>query len=591
MTMVSATVVGSEDDSGGVDKIFISLFSSLSDTANNNNMLSIATNMQLQLLEDKLDGPSGVIHYLLPRLWQSKADNDSDAIQGDDALTVLSHLVETQQGEYMALTAAAVRQYIEHKKFNKMVGDTDEPNKEISDALILALSKLLIGPNSDNQVGIASDTAASLLGICKVDVNQNNRCGSVAKRLLTTLDTLWYHLIHHGNRESSISQMRIAALMIDICLLGGEEMSLALSIGIVDKLLHIALDHPNDDPLLQVSALDQLERLAVHNVTYPLTTSRADFLLGNDVLLTGLLILVGSPANDDTQMSDSDIWGEQDPINGGAALRLLTEICNVGILSAASISEETRVSFHLLLSSFRRALHNFYPQGELERLSYIYAVSSLVGSCAVTSSSSTSLVTDNENNMATMILSDTTLLNEWLSLHTRVSQPKLKATVLTSLSQVIEPSMWQDESKSLELSGPNDSTVLQLYQAFSRANDQRDTTELILSSAKSPFIEERLGAYNILKSLVMRGVIVRLLLLYDDGTGNGSSFLEWLLNPDAESITDGKKAKYEIVKALLDSNIDILGGLISTRAFRQLQEWKRNGPNFMATQSLEMATE
>ena len=586
---MASTAISTDD---GVEEIFLSLFSSLSKVQTSSLAASnVSTN--IQSLEDKLDGPKGVIHFLLPRVWISTTDDASKTVYGDDALTILTHLVETRPTEYMAPTASAVRNDIEHNfNTNEMVVETDEQsNKMVSDALILALSKLLIGPNSDNQVGIASDAQFALISLCRYDADQNHR-DTIAKRVLSTADTLWYHLEQQEDkRASSISQMRIGALMVDICLLGGDEMSLALSIGIMDKLLHIGLDHPNDDPLLQISALDQLERLTIHNEKYPLSSPRVDFLLGNDILRRGLLCLVGCPGNlaEDATVND-DEWEEPDPINGGAALRLLTEICKVGVLSSSTICEESREKFQLLLSSFQRSLHNFHPQGELERLSYIYAVSSLVGSCAMGASSSSST-----SDVAKTILNDTTLLHEWLSLHSRVSQPKLKATVLSSLSQVIEPSMWQDgsSSESYDLSRPADSIVLQLYMELSRANNKTDSTELILASAKSPFLEERLGAYDILRALVMRGVVVRLLLLYDDGTGNGrcSSFLEWLLNQDTESISEGKKAKYQVAMALLNSNTDMLGGLISARELRQLEEWKRGGPNYYSTTTVEMATE
>ncbi|KAL9181608.1 hypothetical protein ACHAXT_010413 [Thalassiosira profunda] len=520
-------------------------------------------------LEAKLDGPAGLVRTLLPRIWLPS----NEGVVGDSALRILAHLVETRPSEYMALVASAVRRDVQQKLF----------------------CNLLVGPNSDDQVGIATDASASLLALCKWDGDQNHS-GNIAKRVLSTIDNLWHHLGQQGKeqqRQSSSSQMRIAALMIDVCLLGGLEMSLSLSNGnsgsIMGKLLQIALDYPNDDPLLQVSALDQLERLAVHdNAKYPVTAERADFLLGNDVLRRGLLCLVGSPGDLSRDASASDEWGEADPINGGAALRLLTEICRVGVSSVESASDATRNKFKLLMSTFQRALHNFNPHGELERLSYIYAVSALVGSCAMVASSSSSDASS--ANVANTVMADKELLYEWLSLHSRVSQPKLKSTVLCSLSQVLEPAMWKDEGGANTVARPNDSIALQLYQAFGHANNERDSAELILTSAKSPFAEERLGVYNLLNALVMRGMCVRMLLLYNDGQGSGSSFLEWLLNQDAESTTEGKKVKYQIVVSLLSENSNLLGGLLPARAIRQLEEWKRAGPNYNAS-TLEMATE
>ena len=572
-----------------MEKALLTLFSSLSEAkTSSSGIASSDADAAIRALHEKLDGPSGVVRYLLPRMWMpTVADHgrphDSGAMWGDDALSILSLLVECRPAEYMAIAASAVRRDIERD----FATDADG-GKEASDALLLALSKLLVGPNSDDQVGVATDAHSSLLALCRWDRGQDHR-GTIARRVLSTIDMLWSHLQQMGKREkreSSTSQIRVAALMIDTCLLGGKEMSWALSSGI-DKLLHIALNHPNDDPLLQLSALDQLERLTVH---HNVNAVRADFLLGHDLLRRGLLCLVGGRGDLSKDTNDDDEWEDMDPINGGAALHLLTEICRVGVMSSASVSEGIWNKFQLLLRSFQRALHKFHPQGELERLSYIHAVSSLVGSCAAVASS-TSLASD----VANAILNDSTLLHEWLSLHSRVPQPKLKSTVLCSLSQVIEPSIWQDslQLQSINTTRPSDSLVLQLYQTFSHANHERDSTELILASAKSPFVEERLGAYDILRALVMRNVGLRLLLLYDDGTGkgSGSSFLEWLLNQDLEYTVEGKKAKYEIAKSMLSCNGNVIGGLLTAKVLRQLEEWIRSGPNFVTTVQWEMATE
>ena len=478
--MVSITEL---DDDEQVVKIFRSLSESLLSSAD----IANVTTANINLLEEKLGGPSGVISYLLPRLWMSSGSDNND-IKGDGALSILTYLVENKPADYMAATASSVRQSIS-TTFNQMSDIDEQNNKVVRDALILALSKLLLG--SDDKVSISTDAQGALLELCKWDAN-NNYYNEVSQRVLTTIDTLWYHLKKQDNqREASTSQIRIASIMIDICLCGEIEMGLSLSIGIMDKLLHIALDHPNNDPLLQVSALDLLERLAIHSTAYPMNKTRADFLLGNDMLRQGLLCLAGGP---DAQL---------DPINGGSALRLLTEICRVGILSSASINEATQGKFHLLLlTGFQKVLLHFHPKGELERLSYIYCISSLVGCCAAA-----------EDDVTNNILNDTILVHGWLSLHSRVSQPKLKSTVLSSLSQVIEPSLWEEVLESNNIVSPSDSIVLQLYQQLGDANNGINSTELILDSAKSPFVEERLGAYDLLRALVMRGNIVRLLLL------------------------------------------------------------------------------
>jgi hypothetical protein len=568
---MTTTMASDNDDADQALLIlFAALTTSSADEASNNTASVIAS------LQEKLGGPSGVVAFLLQRLWMIPMDNKLD---GHDAVTILSYLVESHPLEYMTITALSVRKVVERDFV--FTGLIDE-NKIVSDALLLALAKLLVGPNSEDQVGIATDAHAALLVLCRWD-NGHEYHSSIAKRVISTLDMVWNQLqLLVGGKQSSTSIMRIAALMIDICLLGGEEITLALANGILDKLLHIALDHPNDDPLLQFAALDQLERLTVST---NINAARANFLLGHDILRRGLLCMVGSPgdlSNDVINIED-DVWGEMDAINGIAAIRLLSEICRVGVMSSTVVDEGVWNKFQLLLRNFQRALHNFIPHGEVERLAYIHAVSSLVGSCAVVTTAS---------DVTSTILNDVTLLHEWLSL--RVSQPKLKSSVLCSLSQVMEPSLWQESSllsQSSIASRPSDNFALQLCHALSQANYDRDSTELILTSAKSPFIEERLGAYDILKALVMRSVGLRLLLLYDDGTGSGSGYLDWLLNQDLEHTVEGKKAKYQIAESMISCNRDVIGGLLPTKVLRQLEEWIRRGPNFVTTATWEMATE
>ena len=514
------------------------------------------------MLESKLGGPEGVVSALLPTLWLPRTDPNNNS------LSVLVYLVESYPKKYMHIAASAIRRDIE-RKFDTTKMDTDDQTQhEVCGALLLALAKLLVAPNSDTQTGIATDAHAALLSLCKWDKHEYHK-SNTCQNLFHHLATLWNYLQKDKLRESSTAQMRIAALMIDVCLLGGKEVTLALSDGtdgIMNKLLHLALAFPNNDPLLQMTALDALEGLAVQNKDCPMTSERAEFLLGNDDLHRGLLYLVG--------VSSEDV--EFDGNNGWAALRLLTDICRVGISSSSSVVESTKIKFHSLLGSFQRALQTLEPQGEIERLSYVYAVSSLVASCATSA-----------EEMSKSILQDTTLLNGWLSLLSRSSQSKLKAAILSSLSQVIEPGIWQEEEDTC--TRPSDYISLTLYHAFGEANNQKDPTECLLASAKSPFVEERLGAYNVLRALASRGCCVRMLLLYKGDDGN-SIFVEWLLNQDNESTNEGRQAKYNIVESLLsdDNNIE---GLVSTKAFREMQLWMKRGPAHTTAIPWDLATE
>ena len=70
--------MASTDD--GAEEIILSLFSSLREVQTTSLAASI------QSLEDKFDGPKGVIHFLLPRVWISTTDDASKKLYGDDAL-------------------------------------------------------------------------------------------------------------------------------------------------------------------------------------------------------------------------------------------------------------------------------------------------------------------------------------------------------------------------------------------------------------------------------------------------------------------------------------------------------------------------
>jgi hypothetical protein len=80
-----------------------------------------------------------------------------------------------------------------------------------------------------------------------------------------------------------------------------------------------------------------------------------------------------------------------------------------------------------------------------------------------------------------------------------------------------------------------------------------------------------------------------MLLLYKGDDGN-STFVEWLLNQDNESTNEGRQAKYNIVQSLLsdDNNIE---GLISTKAFREMQLWRKRGSSHRTTIPWDLATE
>jgi len=506
----------------------------------------------VKALESRLGNGAKIVDLLVSRIFCFCTTPTTATVDGDDALLILKYLSESQPDKYLAITASTVRRHTE-------MNNADFEYS--SDPLIISLIHL-IGASS---IDVATDAHASLLNLCRCD-KDHKHSASVSKRVLAAINNLWQLLMtqdKEGRRKSSSYEMRLGALMIDICLLGGPEMTLALTV--IDKLLDTAFNCP-EDPLLQVSALEQVQRLVIDSQNCPMSPPRAEFLLGNVTLHRGLLVHCGL----DNNQQD---WGQPDQFSGGQALHLVAELCHVGVSSLKKVHEETKNTFSALCAQFHKCLLSMQPIGETDRLSYIQAVSSLVGTVASSLSTSEGV---------NAILNYTQLLDKWLSFYTRASQPKLKAAVMSSLSQVIEPSIWYKED-----SRPIDGTVLQLFHAFGQAN-KGDALSLIMRSTKSPFLEERIGACDVIRAMSMRGVGLRLLLLHKNETD--SSFTHWLLNEN-ETTPEGKKAKHTIVSSMLENNGTIIGGLLTANVLHELEVWRRRGPHYTTAHIMEMATE
>ena len=164
--MTSMNIPGDDDDAE--EKGILSLFSSLSKARTStapagggasSTASSAGTIAAILALHEKLNGPDGVVNYLVPRLWMSANDDDVAVVMGDDALAIMSLLVECRPAEYVAISASAVRRDIE-RVF--ATDDRDDDGRIVSDALISAVSWLLVGTNGDDRVGVASDAHSSL---------------------------------------------------------------------------------------------------------------------------------------------------------------------------------------------------------------------------------------------------------------------------------------------------------------------------------------------------------------------------------------------------------------------------------------------
>mmetsp|Transcript_35160 Transcript_35160/g.83985 ORF Transcript_35160/g.83985 Transcript_35160/m.83985 type:complete len:525 (-) Transcript_35160:151-1725(-) len=495
---------------------------------------------RVENIDDELDE---LVSLLVDRVFGDRQD--------DGSLSVLTYLVERNPNLYLARTSRKIRDVVRAREL---------PFLFITDNLLLQLAKLIVGPDSDNQTSASVDARDALFRLCAEPYRQQSIQNT--KQTLGNLENLWQYLLNQkdaaARRKSSSLVIRIASFMVDLCMLGGDVFALADEGGeasVMGKL--ITLVSSKEDPLMQASALDQLGRLAA----FPMTNERASFLLGNKSLHNCLFALI-----------EADL-------NGEAALRVITDICGVGINAPVSLDADTRKQFTDLLRKLHLRLQNTHPYGELEQLSYINAVSSLVTASLTPGSSS-----DSET-----IMNDSRLISGWLSLQS-LTRPRLKGVTLSSLAQAIEPSMRLSNPGDDPSARPSDRMVIKLLQTFGEANDHRDPTELLIASAKAPFIEERLGSVDVIRALSMRGASLRMMLLYNGGT-EGCTFVDWLMDEENDPTREGKKAKYELISSMLECNSTIIEGVLPSAVVRELLEWKKGGPSHRRRISWEMATQ
>jgi hypothetical protein len=217
-----------------------------------------------------------------------------------------------------------------------------------------------------------------------------------------------------------------------------------------------------------------------------------------------------------------------------------------------------------LLTGFHHALRNFNASGELERLALIGAISSFASASP---------------DALEAILQDSEIRESWLSLS--VSQPKLKSAILKSVALVIDPVPETDANgDSIMATVPSNESAMKLYSTLGLVNN-RDATQLVLSLAKSPFVEARLGAYALLEAVAKQEVGAQVLLSHE-------GFYDFLVSRESESIKEGKEAKFAIVQAIMDSPAR---GLLADNIVNTLDEILKQGPHYVKAVQWELMTE
>jgi hypothetical protein len=278
-----------------------------------------------------------------------------------------------------------------------------------------------------------------------------------------------------------------------------------------------ALDNDND-PLLQMSLLEIVENHV-----------RSDKVLNSMRIDPILLKMVGCSKLEEHRSIHDDPQHSMHPFCSGAALRLLARM-------DPSIVDDN--GFVQVLVSYSR-----HMKGEIEKIGFIDGITTFVSN----------------NDRLKVVTNNNEILEEWLNL--RTGQSKFKVVILTSIVRILDK---QDISDDLRI---------RLYHLIGQVNSVghgNDTTHMIMEYAKSSIIELRLAAYDLLRAVARTKMGSHILVKY-------GGFLEFLCNFNIELVKEGKEQKYELVKAVAESDVR---GLLADKAVAKLDEVLANGPYY-----------
>ncbi len=302
-----------------------------------------------------------------------------------------------------------------------------------------------------------------------------------------------------------------------------------------------------NDPLLQISLLELLE-----------VTNRDDLLRHWKELdpilyhMVGVNVKKGS-SNDNTNMTSTDMDTSDDashliivdangplhPFCAGAALRILAK-------------RHIHVHVPSEQNTFVRVLKSFSEKmsGEVEKIGFLDGISTFC---------------QEKDEHLQSILDSELLLEEWLNLRSVGGQSKLKVVIMNTVAKVISSPEVKD-----------DDLCMRLYQSIGTVNDvgsmNNTTTEIIMEYARSQIVEMRFGAYELLRAVVAhtkRGGHV--LMRY-------GGFFEFLCNRNLEDVKEGKELKYDLVKAVWDSDVR---GLLASDIVKVLEQVIEDGPYYV----------
>ncbi|CAB9515172.1 ATPase regulatory subunit 5 [Seminavis robusta] len=408
-------------------------------------------------------------------------------------------------------------------------------------AVSLPFLAVIVQQLNGTDVEVSSNATESLVACCRK--LGPSLWDPAIDLVLSTWKQAWNGMTATNKTVNSTICVRCATAMMDLAAVHDTLMQRVIATGGTDLLL-LAVKY-EADPLLQMTSLDLLERLAV---TQPMHPQRSQWLCSPSVL-SPLLDMSGAHAD------------APDPILGGPALRVLSCICRLG-----QQHDNNNASNNDALLGFHKALQKFQGTGELDRLALVDAISSFA------SASPAALE---------LVLNDPMTREGWLSL--AVAQPKLKAVILTSVAMVIDPPKQNEQDNDNNNNDNNSSNLaMKLYAALGQTNsNDGNSTDVVLALAKSPLPETRLGAYNLMRAMANTPTGSQVLLTHP-------GFYVFLISREGETTKEGKEAKYAVVQAVMNSPVK---GLLAADILQTLDRILKEGPHFVQPIRPDLMTE
>ncbi|KAL7568412.1 hypothetical protein ACA910_012130 [Epithemia clementina (nom. ined.)] len=591
-----------------------------------------------------------ILNMLTPYLFLP--DNNNDNNHGDGghyppssshALSLLIFLVTTDSAFYLEAASRSVR---------RAVGKIQQQPKQqqrmtVSPALLTTLAtQVVASPN-----GQVSMNASATLVTCSQIMGL-----SFVQSTLQAIVEYWKSSMTINNKTNSIARVRCASAVVDLIVGlsgapqtqrqqpeeeggtgGATVLTMARESGALSLFVQMLQDE--SDPLIQMSMLDLLERLAsttgksetsllstpspsVDPPTAFMMHQRLEWLLSPSVV-NPLLYMAGSSASPDSDAIMTNDGGDEkeeeeslepDSLLGGPALRVLAALCQLVATVGAEQRTNDRHHHHeaaistfaarqdaqRLWTGFYRALHKFDGSLELDRLVLVDAVSSLAMA---------------STDALAMVLSDTNLLQPWLTV-TNTTNPKLKAAILHSIAMVLQHSYHSSRfSDQSSVDNSNNSSMVtendennnnpaasselkkQVYGFVGGMNNQggggtsvnvHAATSFLVSLVHAPFPEVRLGAYAVLTAFAGHTLTGAQILL------QSVDFVTLLFRPAGEQqeerTKEGREAKYALVQAVYNSPAK---GLLAESIVQQLDSMLQRGPHYVRAvpQPWQLATE